>query len=234
MNQIVTGGNDLQQQPRRPRKERAENAARRRKQIVAATLESISRYGLSGTTLATVAGLADLSQGSTIFYFQTKEQLFIEAFRAHCEEYREAWMEKFAAEQDDPVEQLMAFILVDFAPAMCNRREISLWFDFWGASQSWPQFREISAAYGQDHADHLTELVERAADRMSPDWTPESFTTAVDAMSDGLWLELHTNVGDVDRRGARSVVARFVASVFPDSRDSILGMAESCNRSEGG
>lgn len=222
----------MQHEIKRPRKERTENAARRRRQIVDATLESISRYGLAGTTLATVAGLADMSQGSTIFYFQTKDQLFYEAFRAHCEEYREAWMEQFEAEHDDPVAHLMAFLLVDFAPEMCNRREISLWFDFWGASQSHPQFREISDRLAQDHIGHLEELVERAASRMSPDWTAESFARAVDAMSDGLWLELHTKDGTVDRRGARHVVARFVASVFPDSRESILGMADSHRLSE--
>ncbi len=217
----------MQHKPSRPRKERAGNAARRRRQIVDATLESISRYGLSGTTLATVAALADMSQGSTIFYFQTKEQLFTEAFRAHCEEYRAAWLAEFGAEHDDPIAHLMAFLLVDFAPEMCNRREISLWFDFWGASQSYPQFREISDRFAQDHVEHLKELVERAAGRMSPDWTVESFAKAVDAMSDGLWLDLHTREDEVDRRSAQRVIARFVASVFPDSREPILEMSGS-------
>ena len=215
----------MQPKPSRPRKERTENAARRRKQIVDATLESISRYGLSGTTLATVAALADMSQGSTIFYFQTKDQLFTEAFRAHCEEYRVAWLDAFNAEHEDPLEHIMAFILVDFAPDMCNRREISLWFDFWGESQTRPQFREISEAYGSEHIEHLEILIERVKDRMSPGWTPESFARAVDAMSDGLWLRFHAREGDVDRGSARRLVARFVASVFEADRESILRMA---------
>ena len=171
-----------------------------------------------------MAALANLSQGSTIFYFQTKEQLLTEAFRAHCEEYRAAWMEQFHEEYVDPLEHLVAFVLVDFAPEMCNRREISLWFDFWGASQSRPQFREISDSFARDHMHHLTELVERASNRMSPDWTPESFAKAIDAMSDGLWLELHTKEGHVDRQSARRVIARFVASAFPGSKESIASI----------
>ena len=216
----------MQQKPVRQRKERSENAARRRKQIVDATLESISQYGLSGTTLATVAALADMSQGSTIFYFQTKDQLFAEAFRAHCQEYRDAWLAAFEMVHSDPLEHLVAFIHIDFSPAMCNRREISLWFDFWGESQTRPQFRTISDEFAQDHIEHLTILAERVSERMSKDWTAESFARAVDAMSDGLWLEFHTKEGEVDREHARRLITRFVASAFPDSRTAILSMAE--------
>ncbi|MDX1509268.1 MAG: TetR family transcriptional regulator C-terminal domain-containing protein [Woeseiaceae bacterium] len=216
----------MQQKPVRPRKERSENAARRRKQIVDATLESISRHGLSGTTLATVAALAEMSQGSTIFYFQTKEQLFTEAFRAHCEEYRDAWRSVFDADFDDPVSHLAAFVLVDFSPNLCNRREISLWFDFWGESQTRPPFRQISDEHARDHADHLAALVERAAERMSPDWTPATFAKAIDAMSDGLWLEFHTQEGEVERHAARQLLVRFMASAFPEDRRAILAMAE--------
>ncbi len=222
----------MQQKLKRPRKERSENAARRRKQIVDATLESISRYGLAGTTLATVAALADLSQGSTIFYFRTKDQLFTEAFRAHCDEYRSAWLEQFNAKHTDPIAHLMAFVLVDFMPEMCNRREISLWFDFWGDSQTRPNFRDISDQYAQDYIEHLTKLVQRAEAQMSPDWTAESFARAVGAMSDGLWLQLHTNEGEVDRRGARELIARFVAGAFPASKETILGMADEASRAD--
>ena len=42
----------------RPRKERAENAAKRRRQIIEATLRSVVKNGLSGTTLATVSAEA--------------------------------------------------------------------------------------------------------------------------------------------------------------------------------
>lgn len=216
----------MQQKPSPPRKERSENAARRRKQIVDATLESISRYGLSGTTLATVAALADMSQGSTIFYFQTKDQLFTEAFRAHCEDYRGAWLAEFGREYEDPLAHLVAFVLVDFAPSLCTTREISLWFDFWGESQSRPQFREISDEYAHDRMQHLTSLVERVAGRLSRDWNVPSFAKAVDALSDGLWLEFHTTVGDVDHENARRLMVRFIAGAFPDDREAILSMAE--------
>ena len=66
----------------RPRKERSENAAMRRGQLIKAALNSIVKNGLPGTTLATVAREAGLSQGVAVFYFQTKEGLLAAALES--------------------------------------------------------------------------------------------------------------------------------------------------------
>ncbi|MFB3117890.1 MAG: TetR family transcriptional regulator, partial [Myxococcota bacterium] len=46
--------------------------ARRRRELIEATIESIARNGLSGTTIAKVAEIANLSAGIVSFYFRTK------------------------------------------------------------------------------------------------------------------------------------------------------------------
>src|SRR3546814_2953137 len=51
----------------RPRRERTENAAKRRRQLIEATIDSIVEHGLSATTLATVSDGAGLSQGVAVF-----------------------------------------------------------------------------------------------------------------------------------------------------------------------
>src|SRR3546814_17312070 len=50
----------------RPRRERTENAAKRRRQLIEATIDSIVEHGLPATTLATVSDGAGLSQGVEI------------------------------------------------------------------------------------------------------------------------------------------------------------------------
>lgn len=167
-----------------------------------------------------------MSQGSTIFYFQTKDQLITEAFRAHCEDYRRAWMKVFETKYDNPIEHLMRVILCDWSKAMCNRREISLWFDFWGETHGRPQFRELNKEYATDRLQHLSILAERASDKMSDEWTVDEFANAVEALTDGLWLQLHMSTGRVIRRGARQQLAQFVASVFPSEREEIVALAE--------
>src|SRR3546814_18974745 len=46
----------------RPRRERTENAAKRRRQLIEATIDSLVEHGLSATTLVTVYDGAGLSQ----------------------------------------------------------------------------------------------------------------------------------------------------------------------------
>ena len=140
-------------QERRPRRERADNAARRRAQILDATIESIVRHGLSATTLATVADAAGLSQGVTVFYFKTKQALLAEALRWHYEEYRAVWRAALDAAPDDPVQRILALVRADFDPAICNRRTLTLWHAFWGEATARPLFATISEEFDRERAD---------------------------------------------------------------------------------
>ena len=150
-------------QERRPRRERADNAARRRAQILDATIESIVRHGLSATTLATVADAAGLSQGVTVFYFKTKQALLAEALRWHYEEYRAVWRAALDAAPDDPVQRILALVRADFDPAICNRRTLTLWHAFWGEATARPLFAAISEGFDRERAAALREQCEAAA-----------------------------------------------------------------------
>ena len=75
----------------KPRKERKENADRRRRQLLDATRRSIVAHGLARTTLATVAVEAGLSQGVAVFYFASKTGLLTETMRDMYRSYEENW-----------------------------------------------------------------------------------------------------------------------------------------------
>ena len=87
----------------RPRKERAGNAAKRRRQIIEATVRSIVKNGLGRTTLATVSAEAGLSQGVAVFYFKNKQTLLAEVLRHHYEEYQKHWQKARKAAGEDQV-----------------------------------------------------------------------------------------------------------------------------------
>lgn len=209
----------------RPRKERAENAARRRRQIIEATIDSITRHGLSGTTLATVAAEAGLSQGSAVFYFKTKEDLFAATLRAHYDEYAVAWRAVYERDYADPVEHLVDFVLVDLSAEICSRRNLTLWYSFWGEARARPRFAEIAEEGDRDRLRHLQELAQRASSLMARDlWSVEAFAGAVDALTDGLWMQQHMS-GDLVVGDARRILCQFVASVFPSRREMVLAKA---------
>lgn len=205
---------------RRPRKERVENAARRRRQLIEATIDAIAQHGLSGATLATVAERAGLSQGSAVFYFQTKEQLFLETLRAHYEDYRAAWSAAYEAPHDGAVEKLTAVIAVDLSDQIFTPRNLTLWHSCWGEVKARPMFAELSQHYDNERLALLLELARAAADRMSAHWSPESFANAVDALTDGFWIGTHIGTTmPVD--GLRELLARFLSSIFEDDQAMI-------------
>src|SRR3546814_1614245 len=90
----------------RPRRERTENAAKRRRQLIEATIDSIVEHGLSATTLAPVSDGAGLSQGVAVFYFQNKQALLAETLKYNYEEYNKVGRSALAEAPDHQVEQI--------------------------------------------------------------------------------------------------------------------------------
>ena len=210
-------------QERRPRRERADNAARRRAQILDATIESIVRHGLSATTLATVADAAGLSQGVTVFYFKTKQALLAEALRWHYEEYRAVWRAALDAAPDDPVQRILALVRADFDPAICNRRTLTLWHAFWGEATARPLFATISEEFDRERATALREHCEAAADLLDAAvWTPAELALAIDSLTDGLWLRMHLDPDAMGNEAALGITIRTIAAAFPSRRAEIL------------
>lgn len=210
-------------QERRPRRERADNAARRRAQILDATIESIVRHGLSATTLATVAEVAGLSQGVTVFYFKTKQALLAEALRSHYEEYRAVWRAALDAAPADPVERILALVRADFDPAICNRRTLTLWHAFWGEATARPLFASISESFDRERSTALREQCEAASRLLdSTVWGPQDLALALDSLTDGLWLRMHLDPATMDNLPALRITLRAVAAAFPSRHAEIL------------
>jgi TetR/AcrR family transcriptional regulator, transcriptional repressor of bet genes len=209
----------------RPRRERVENAARRRGQIIEATIESIVRHGLAATTLATVAEEAGLSQGVTVFYFKNKQTLLAETLRWHYEDYSTLWQSALDAAPADPVSRILAMVRADFEPAICNRRTLTVWHAFWGEATARPLFATISESYDRERATTLRRQCEAAAPLLDAElWRPAELALSIDSLTDGLWLRLHLEPEAMDNATALNVTARYLASAFPSRRRAILAI----------
>lgn len=212
-------------QERRPRRERADNAARRRAQLLEAAIESIVRHGLSATTLATVADAAGLSQGVTVFYFKTKQALLADALRWQYEEYRNVWQAALDAAPADPVARILALVRADFDPAICNRRMLTLWHAFWGEATARPLFAEISEGFDRERAEALREQCAAACDLLDATvWNPDSLAVAIDSLTDGLWIRMHLDPDGMDNEAAMRITLRLVAAAFPSRTAEVLAV----------
>ncbi|MCX7645751.1 MAG: TetR family transcriptional regulator C-terminal domain-containing protein [Rhodobacteraceae bacterium] len=201
----------------RPRKERTENAARRRVQLIEAALRSIVRNGLPGTTLATVAREAGLSQGVAVFYFQTKEGLLAAALERHYERYEANWRAALAQAGTDPAARLAAMVRADFQPEVCSREAQIVWHAFWGEASARPLFNQIADRFDT----HRSEALERAVAALLRDLGRDAgqaraLAAGIEGLTDGLWLQIYLASGITDPAEAMAVARLFLVALFPE------------------
>lgn len=213
----------LAEKGKRPRKERVENAAMRRRQLMEATIDSIVENGLSATTLATVAEAAGLSQGVAVFYFKTKENLLAETLRYHYEQYVAIWREALDNASEDPVEQICAIFLADLDERICTHRNAVLWNSFWGEAKARPIFTEICDSFDRERYEILFSCCEAAIEAYDTDiWDTETLTESLESLTDGMWMRVHLSPEFPGRNRLRQVLVRYLATLFPGRRDEIL------------
>lgn len=160
--------------------------------IIDAVVDTVWQQGLSGTTLSNVALAAGVSQGSLVFHFGSKQGLLEATLRRLTTDYMDIW--RPALTLADPKARIRALIGADFHPEICSTKLLALWFSFWGEAAPHPVYVEIcdrpdaerrramEAAFG----DYLT-------DSRHPD--PQLLAQSVDAMTNGLWLQMHLSAG---------------------------------------
>lgn len=182
--------NSAPAQTRKPRKERKENADRRRQQLLDATLRSIVANGLTKTTLATVATEAGLSQGVAVFYFKSKTGLLTEALREHYQRYENNWQGELEQAGEDPLDQLIAVIRADFSPRVCNTDTLAVWYAFWGEQKFTPQFAEISAQFDLKRTLAIRDICTRLLDG-KPEVNPARIAEWIDGFTDAFWQRIH-------------------------------------------
>ncbi len=203
----------------RPKRERKENAARRRRQLLDATARSIVANGLSRTTLATVADEADLSQGVAVFYFETKHRLLTEVLRDQYAKYETLWNKTLAQAADDPVSQLVAIVKADFDKRICNPSTLSLWFAFWGEQSFTPIYSDIAQEFDQRRTEAILGICTRLIPT-DPDRAAE-IADFIDTMIDGYWQYMHLYAAQYDRGKSLARVFRFIGMQLPEHRAAL-------------
>lgn len=195
---------------------RTEARARRRQQLIEATMKCIGRKGIGGTTLADVAREAGLSQGIVNLHFQSKDNLFRETLQYLAEEYRSKFEGALERADSSPAASLMALMELDLSPSICQPMKLAVWFAFWGEVKSRPTYRKIC-----DEIDrYYDEVVERLCDEIIkdgyyPNVTANNVATALTSMTNGLWLSCLISPQSWSRHDALDAVRCYLSVVFP-------------------
>ena len=188
----------------------------RRRQLIEATIDSIAERGFSATTLAAVTKGAKLSHGIVNFHFNNKETLFVETLGFLAQEHYDHWHGAMERAGPDPSEQLAAIVEVDFERAISSPKKLAVWFAFWGQAKYRLAYLEIHDKHDKQRSAEIERLCGLIIEDGGYDCLdPAAATRSIEALIDGLWLNLLLYPKTNRRVEARDDCFSFLARLFP-------------------
>ena len=187
----------------------------RRKQLIEATLSTISEYGLSKVTLAKVASAAQLSTGIVNFYFNSKEQLLIETLRELANEF-DGHIEAFLEKSNTPREALTRLIDAHFDEKVFTVVKVASWFAYWGESQAREDYLSICGEKDNILHKRIQDLfVALNESKSNVPINVEAAARGFEGVLDGYWQELLSAPESFDRNQAKVICHSYLKNLFP-------------------
>lgn len=118
----------------------------RREELIKATYEEVAEKGYSAVTLQDIATRAGVSKGSTLYYFASKEDLFLGALEWMIDQ-NHARIRQAVEAVSDPVEKVKAAIRTIFANAQESRQFFLAYTDFVSIGTRNKRFHDLNARF---------------------------------------------------------------------------------------
>jgi len=188
----------------------------RRRQLIEATIESISKFGISGTTMTTVTGFAGLSMGIVNFHFKNKETLYEETLRYLANEHRAQWRKAMKAADPTPQDQLVAIADAQFHPSIYSRKKLAVWFAFYGEAAYRASYRKIMSEMDEERWLTVCDLCRQIIEQGKyPNTKPGDVASTLEGLFDGFCLNILLYPDGFSRKDARSRIREYLATCFP-------------------
>jgi len=187
----------------------------RRRQIIEATITSISRNGLSGTTLAEVTRLAGLSLGLANFHFKTRDALLCETLAHIAHSLRDHWQAKFDDPALKPTEKLAAIVEAHFDRRLSSRKKLAVWFAFFGEAAQRQSYRALLGPVDRHRLQASTELCRQIVAEGGYATEAEEVALGLEGLYDGLWLNILVFPSAFSHSSCRAVTLNYLADKFP-------------------
>jgi TetR/AcrR family transcriptional regulator, transcriptional repressor of bet genes len=197
----------------------------RRKQLIEATITSISQNGIPGTTMTTVTRQAGLSLGLVNFHFKNKDNLLEETLRFLAEEHRDQWANKITKPGLSAAQKVNAIIDAQFHPQICSRKKLTVWFAFFGEAAYRKSYRSITTRIDTERLEVLEDLFQQIiSDGDSKGIDARGVARTLEGLFDGFWLNMLMYPVKFTRADAVTQLRTYLATTFPShfQRDSAV------------
>lgn len=137
--------------------------AERRQQILEATRQVISERGFRDLRIADVAQIAGYSTGTVHYYFASKDELLVEAFRFQYEKSIER-RESYLDDGDNPVQQLRKLAVGYLPTSDITIESWKVWLELWVSAIREPQLAAINEVYYGEWRKAVVDAAQAAHD----------------------------------------------------------------------
>ena len=210
---------DIEKKPKKG-KGRTETREVRRQQLIDATIDSIAKNGIGGTTMSTVTEIAGLSLGIVNFHFQNKQTLLEETLLSLAREHHDQWLKAYRKAGLTAPNKLIAIVDAHFKARICSPKKLAVWFAFFGEAGRGKVYRKLIEDIDFERYEISLKLCEEiSAHSTAVRMQPRQVANLLEALYDGMWLELITYPENISRAEARDHVRAFLSSVYPDHFD---------------
>jgi len=118
----------------------------RRRQLVNATVETISRHGLAAATVTRIAKTAGVAPGIVHHYFTGKDELLYETMRQMLQTLRRETLTRLAC-CTTPQQRLAAILDASFAHSQSGNNAKTAWLALYASARQSPQLARLLDLY---------------------------------------------------------------------------------------
>jgi AcrR family transcriptional regulator len=200
-----------------------------RERVLDAVVEAVAARGLADLSIADIGDAAGMSAGHVMYYFGTKDALFVEALR-HSEGFLDGARSALLARAGSPTRTLRDYVAL-YLPTGKRDARWSLWLEVWNQSLTHPELSsvqlELDARWQRD-LESIIQAGVATSDFEVAD--PALALETVSSLLDGVAVRMITGTPSLGRRKAITLATAACGKLLsdrPPPRSPTLGSASS-------
>ncbi|MCX7677108.1 MAG: TetR family transcriptional regulator C-terminal domain-containing protein [Alteraurantiacibacter sp.] len=166
------------------------HADARRQSLMQAAAACLAEHGARGVSVRSICARAGVSAGLLTHYFDGIGDLIVATYRETGRKVTEAVARAVEQAGPDPRARLEAYVTASLRPPVLDPELLATWIAFWSLMKSNPQVAEV---HGELYAEFRAGLEVLLCEYWGADADKDEVrlaAIAINALVDGLWLEL--------------------------------------------
>lgn len=172
------------------RKHRRLAPSERRRSLIEAALDCLSRLGPYGAGVREICDRAGVSPGLLRHYFDGKDALIIEAYRTLTREYHENLHRILTGPAESAEQRLRTFFDAYFSSQVTGEERAGTYVAYWTLGRTDPTIQRIQRSAYRKLRKQLAPVLNELAEDHGAQINAEQLATSLIALLDGFWLDM--------------------------------------------